>query len=230
MKKRIQIFLILALAWLLACLVVLRASGERQAGAGTPESAPPVADDSAPEADGTGGISSDQTDATEETAEAEIIAWQAVAEAASPILESVPLDRQTQWKIYELCGQDNSLFSAVMAIANKESGFIPNIIGDNGRCIGMMQINYSAHKERIKRLGITDLLDPVQSATLAIDYIKDLRREFAVGEDYHVLYVSYNRGPTGARELFDQGIYSTSYSWDVSELYQKYLAELEAQE
>lgn len=219
MKKRIQIFLLLLLAWALACLVLLRISTE--GATVTPyETEAPVTR--------TSGTDDYTPEIPEETLDQEIIAWQTAVEEIPLILESVPLDRKTQWRIYELCGQDNSLYAAVMAIAAQKSQFDPNAIGDEGRCIGMMQINYSAHRDRIKRLGITDLLDPVQNTAVAIDYIKDLLREFGVSEDSHILHVAYDRGPAGARELFNSGIYSTIYSWDVTALYQKYLTELDA--
>lgn len=153
---------------------------------------------------------------------AKLIAW----DSTPKLLESVPLGKETQREIFDLCGQDDSLFCAVMAISNKESRFTPAIIGDNGRCVGMMQINYAFHIDRMKALGVTNLLDPIENAAVAISYIKDLEKEFFVGADSHVLYVAYNMGPTGARELFDKGVYSTSYSWDVAAYYEAYMQEL----
>lgn len=46
-------------------------------------------------------------------------------EATDPvkILESVPLDAQTQSAIFELCGSDPDTFCAIMAIARTESHF-----------------------------------------------------------------------------------------------------------
>lgn len=148
------------------------------------------------------------------------------ADVMPPLLDSVSLDSQTQWAIYDLCEQDDGLFCAVMAISKKESRFTPAIIGDNGRCVGMMQINYVFHIDRMKALGVTNLLDPIENAAVAISYIKELEKEFFVGPDSHVLYVAYNMGPTGARELFDKGVYSTSYSWDVAAYYEAYMREI----
>lgn len=144
----------------------------------------------------------------------------------APLLASVPLDGKTQAAIYDLCGQDDSLFCAVMAIANRESRFTPNAIGDNGRCYGMMQINYAYHTERIERLGISDLLDPVQSAAVAIDYLKELEQTYGTSTDSHILYLYYNAGPTGAQSYFDRGIYSTAYTWEVMGNREAYLQEI----
>ena len=80
----------------------------------------------------------------------------------------------------------------------------------------------------MERLGVTDLTDPVQNAAVGIDYMKELCKTFNVGPDSHILYVAYTYGPSGARELFSKGVYSTTYSWDAVALYEKYLAEIEA--
>ena len=153
----------------------------------------------------------------------------AAAQEPQPLLASVPLSAATQRDIYELCGCQKELFCAVMAIANVESGFIENIIGDNGQSVGMMQINYSQHRDRLTKLGLEsagDLMDPVNCAAVAVDYIKELEKTLYTSPDSHVLYVGYNAGIRGARELFKQNIWSTSYSWSCIEAFEDYLAEM----
>ena len=142
------------------------------------------------------------------------------------IIESINLDGQTQAAIFTVCGEDPKLFAAIMAVGKVESEHTPNIIGDGGKCIGMMQINYAYHTERMKRMVFTDLTDPVQCAAVALDYMEELAQEFNTDTDSHVLYVAYNRGPTGARELFQQGIYSTAYTWNVMQWYDAYLSSM----
>lgn len=48
------------------------------------------------------------------------------------LLESVPLDAETQATILELCGGDQDTFCAIMAIAWVESRFDTDAVGDNG--------------------------------------------------------------------------------------------------
>ena len=146
--------------------------------------------------------------------------------AAAPILDSVPLSAQEQSEIYGLCGGDERLFCSVMAIARRESNFRPNAIGDGGSSLGMMQINYRMHQDRINALGVRDLLNPVECAAVAISYIRELAEEFRVDVSDHVLYVAYRYGSAGARELFSQGIYSTSYTWDIAGYFDAYMREL----
>ena len=100
--------------------------------------------------------------------------------------------------------------------------------GDEKRLtIPVRQFSAYCAERKLKPLLVKRLL--AKHGYLTPTYEGERRiREFGVSEDSHILYVAYNRGPTGARELFDQGIYSTSYSWDATALYQKYLTELEA--
>lgn len=145
----------------------------------------------------------------------------------TPLLD-VPLAAETQWAIFEQCGQDASLFCAVMAIASVESGFDPQTVGDGGGSLGMMQINTRWHTGRMEALGVTDLTDPVQCATVAIDYLLELEDIMGAGPDDHALYLAYNMGPSGAKRAIRAGTSSTEYSTAVMEAYRKYIAEMEA--
>ncbi len=139
-----------------------------------------------------------------------------------PLLD-VPLESETQWAIFEQCGQDTDLFCAVMAIATVESGFDPQMVGDGGDSIGMMQINTCWHTGRMEALGVTDLTDPVQCATVAIDYLLELEGILEAGPGDHRLYVGYNAGPSRAKRTS-----STAYSREIMAVYQRYIAEMEA--
>ena len=139
----------------------------------------------------------------------------------TPLLD-VPLAAETQWAIFEQCGQDASLFCAVMAIASVESGFDPQTVGDGGGSLGMMQINTRWHTGRMEALGVTDLTDPVQCAAVAIDYLIELEGELSAGPEDHKLYIGYNAGPSKAKRTS-----STNYSQEVITVYQGYLEELE---
>ena len=138
----------------------------------------------------------------------------------------VALDAETQWAIYEACGYDPGLFSLVMAIAEHESEFKPDLQGDNGQSLGMMQINTRWHTDRMEALGVTDLTDPVQCATVAIDYLRELEARYGFEPESHELCLAYNMGPSGARKALADGITSNNYSESVLSTYQNYLAEI----
>ena len=57
----------------------------------------------------------------------------------------------------------------ILAIAKRESGWDPNAANPNGEDKGLMQINNKAHASRINKLGVNNLLDPVQSGRVAYD-------------------------------------------------------------
>ena len=139
----------------------------------------------------------------------------------TPLLD-VPLEAETQWAIFEQCGQDADLFCSVMAIAEVESDFDANLLGDGGDSIGMMQINTRWHTGRMEALGVTDLTDPVQCAAVAIDYLLELEGILEAGPGDQGLYVGYNAGPSKAKRTS-----STAYSREVMAVYQEYIEEME---
>lgn len=137
------------------------------------------------------------------------------------------LDTETQWAIYRACDYDPGLFCLVMAIAEHESDFQPDLIGDNGQSIGMMQINTRWHTGRMEALGVTDLTDPVQCAAIAIDYIRELESRYGFEPISHEILMGYNMGPGRASKALNEGQTSTDYSREIMAGYQDYLEELE---
>lgn len=149
-------------------------------------------------------------------------------QVSAPLLD-VDLDPETQWAIYHECGYDNGLFSLAMAIANRETGgtFQADAVGDNGDSIGLFQVNTRWHTDRMERLGVTDLTDPVQCAAVAIDYLKELSDRYGFEPESEALLMAYNMGPSGANNAIEAGTTSTDYSREAWALYQGYLEELE---
>ena len=139
----------------------------------------------------------------------------------------VDLDAGTQWAIYRNCGYDPGLFSLVIAIAEHESELGPDLRGDNGQSIGIMQINERWHTGRMEALGVTDLTDPVQCAAVGLDYLQELARTTGNSLEDDALYMAYNMGPTGARRALEAGRTSTDYSKAVLAVYREYMNEME---
>lgn len=90
------------------------------------------------------------------------------------------------------------------AICFKESTWRPTVKSSDGRCIGLMQINPAVHKDRMEKLGVTDLTDAYSNILVGADYLLELFEEY--GDVYEVLMI-FNMGNRG-RELYEQGIYS----------------------
>ena len=144
----------------------------------------------------------------------------------TPLL-SADLDATTQWAIYDVCDRNAQLFCTVMAIAWKESLYQTDTIGDGGDSIGMMQINTRWNTDRMERLGVTDLTDPVQSAMVAVDLLRELAETFDSGISDTTTLMAYNMGPTGAKRAMDAGTYETTYTQEVIAMLQTYLQEME---
>lgn len=117
-------------------------------------------------------------------------------ETEAPItLYDVPLATDLQLHIIseaESYGIDPAI---IFAIAYRETTFNASAIGDNGSSLGMMQVQPYWHGERMERLGCTDLLDPFQNVTVAIDYLDEMLGWY--GGDMAKALTAYNRGSYG---------------------------------
>lgn len=153
--------------------------------------------------------------------------WSVERDKQDTPLLSADLDAMTQWAIYDICERDNRLFCTVMAIAWKESLYQTDTIGDGGDSIGMMQINTRWNADRMERLGVTDLTDPVQGAMVAVDLLRELAETFDSDIAATATLMAYNMGPTGARKAMDAGTYETAYTQEVSVMFCTYLQEME---
>lgn len=70
---------------------------------------------------------------------------------------------------YNICPE------VIQAICWQESRFQAD--AENGGCVGIMQVAPKWHKDRMDRLGVTDLMDIRQNMTVAVDYLSDLVRD-----------------------------------------------------
>lgn len=80
----------------------------------------------------------------------------------------------------------------VKALIEEESGWVASAEGDNGNSIGLMQIQECWHKERLTRLGITNLYDPEQNVTVGCDILSELLNKYGNYEDALSVYNSGN--------------------------------------
>jgi hypothetical protein len=155
--------------------------------------------------------------------ETEVSEWEYLLE------NHIPLDIFIQRDIYrDVCGGDPERFCLLMAIAAVETGFDAKAVGDDGGSVGMFQINTAAQGERIDTLGVTDLFDAVQCATVAMDYIDWIAERIApenpsdaYGSDE--LFMAYNMGYFGSQCALASGITSTAYSRCAGAAYAAYL-------
>lgn len=126
----------------------------------------------------------------------------------------VPLDDELQFFIVNVCEEHHIDPAVVMAVIDTESDFNADAIGDNGASFGLMQIQERWHRERMDKLGVTNLLDPYQNVVVGIDYLVELLESY--DGDMTKALMAYNAGQLGAYNLyFSRGVYTNDYSAEV---------------
>lgn len=112
----------------------------------------------------------------------------------------VPQDVQEAAEKY---GQEYDISpELLLAIMRYESCYVQDV--SNGNCKGIMQINVPFHRERIKKLGITDIYDVDSNIHVGADYVAELHESY---EDYAIVLGIYH-GESDAIERAEQGNYS----------------------
>ncbi len=106
----------------------------------------------------------------------------------------------------------------IYAMIERESSWKADALNAAGNCIGLMQISTVNLDWLEESLGVEDLYDPYQNVLSGISMIAAYIDTYG---DYHMALMCYNCGSGGAQKLFDQGIYSSSYSrWIVERMEQ----------
>lgn len=90
----------------------------------------------------------------------------------------------------------------IEAIVEHESSGQAN--ARNGNCKGLMQIYEKYHRDRMKRLGVTDLYDPYSNILVGTDYLMELAEKY---EDLPMVLLVYN-GVSNAEEIYESGNYT----------------------
>lgn len=107
-----------------------------------------------------------------------------------PVRDDIPLDAETQRLLYKACEEIGIQYELALAIIWQETDF-RNITGDGGNSIGYMQVQPRWHRERMERLGVTDLSDPYSNFLVGLDYLSELIDRYGSTEK---ALVAYNQG------------------------------------
>lgn len=127
------------------------------------------------------------------------------------------LDYDLQKAMYDSCQKYDVPFALALAVAEKESGF--NLDAESKTDDhGIMQIN-RCNFEYLRNKGIDPLTyeGNIEAGVLILS--KAINRY----GDYGLALMAYNCGDTGAKRLWDAGTYSTKYSREVLERYNKWV-------
>lgn len=100
----------------------------------------------------------------------------------------------------------------LLAIMRYESCYVPTV--QNGNCKGLMQVNAKVHKDRIERLGITDIYDIDSNIHAGADLIAEFYKEYgdygiALGL-YHGEKYAIRNGRSGNYSSYTQKILKKS--------------------
>lgn len=134
----------------------------------------------------------------------------------------VPLSKELQDYIRNLCDEYSVPIELVIAMIDVESSFTADVISRKND-YGLMQINICNHETLTDNLSITDFLDPYQNVKCGI-YIIAGHLQKTDGNIVLAL-MRYNCGATGAKKLWDKGIYSTDYTDKIMTAYDSYIEE-----
>lgn len=107
----------------------------------------------------------------------------------------VPLGDDTQALLHAACEEAGITYELALAVIRQETEF-RNVIGDNGDSIGYMQIQPRWHKDRMERLGVTDLTDPYSNFRVGCDFLAELLSKYTLEE----ALTAYNSGKPGKSE------------------------------
>jgi hypothetical protein len=110
----------------------------------------------------------------------------------APKFFDVPLSEELQIHIFEECEKHNIAPAIVIAMIERESSFREKVVGDNGDSLGLMQIQTKWHKERMEKLGCTDLLNPHENIMVGIDFLAELLERYE--GDVTKALTAYNSG------------------------------------
>lgn len=92
-----------------------------------------------------------------------------------------------------------------MAMIEQESAGRADAVNETGDT-GLLQVNPKWHRERMERLGVSDLTDPHSNILVAADYLAELFSEN--DGDIYLVLMKYNMKHDAAERLFYTGKFS----------------------
>ncbi len=113
-------------------------------------------------------------------------------------IKGCPLPKRIQRGIFCVCEDTTLSFELVMSLIYEESGWDPECISDDGKSVGLMQIQEKWHTELMDKTGCTDLTDPIQNVRVGTALLK---RHFSTYQDPAWALMAYNGGQAYADRM-----------------------------
>ena len=128
---------------------------------------------------------------------------------STKLYTNIPLSARFQKYIDGKCKSYGISTNVVMGCIRTESNFQTQIMGDNGKAYGLMQVQKQWHKARMKKVGATDLLNPYENVDVGIDYLAEL---YGIYGNYHKALMAYNGGHAYCKRRLRMGLVNSPYS------------------
>lgn len=122
----------------------------------------------------------------------------------------VPMTEEDQKEIFDICNDYKIAYTLVMAMIEHESDFDASARSKTGDS-GLMQIN-DCNSARLAEMGFKDLFDTRENVEAGVYMLRELFDKYGEAE---AVLMCYNMGETGAAELWDAGIFSSTYSSEI---------------
>lgn len=124
-----------------------------------------------------------------------------------PYFEETYLD-SSYVELCEEIGEEYAICpELLMALIERESSGNPD--AENGSCKGLCQISERWHKDRMKKLGVSDIYDPEGNIRLAADYLTELGAKY---EDIGLVLMVYS-GTSDAESIAEAGNLTEYAEW-----------------
>lgn len=130
------------------------------------------------------------------------------------------------WSICKDAGVD---YYTALALIERESGYKYDNAGDNGASKGLMQINEQWHLDRMEECGATDLYNPFDNMRVGVNFLAEIQDKYLESSGEHCILMVYNMGASTAKENWNNGVYSTSYTREILQRAKEIKQELQDQ-
>ena len=142
--------------------------------------------------------------------ETQIPEVEAVPMERDPVRQNIPLSADVQRQLWKACEETGIVYELALAVIWNETDF-RNIKGDGGESFGYMQVQPQWHGDRMKKYGVTDLMDPYSNFLVGCDYLAELAEK---DRGIEWMLHAYNGGMSYANKLAKAGKVS-QYAKDV---------------
>lgn len=122
-----------------------------------------------------------------------------------------PLSVEQQTYIYNACQENDLDFLLVMALIEHESAYTIDVVSETDD-YGLMQINKCNHKDNLDYLDFETNVDEGTAILSSLVHNYDT---------LHMALMAYNMGPSGASECWEQGLYTSEYSREIMDIYDR---------